>query len=514
MRKNLLHALALSIPILFFFAGYLFNHSNELRPTGFIQYDNVSYVAYGKQYIDADKFQLQYSNPFNDHNNYQPIYFQTQTLLFALLLKLGVPPGWILIPFTIICSIICMALIIRIYDHIMPDKRFRTFNTWLFAWGGGLLTIGGFIALRLFNEDNLDPEGGWWGLSFGRALFFSCEAYYHALFLGCIYSILKRRWISAVILMLLLSISHPFTGLELAAIVTAWCVFEFLFKRNEMPLWFGLASVLILGFHVYYYLIYLEQFPDHQSVSEQYTLRWRLGIYRIIPAYCIVGALTIITFYKKSWKEFLKIRSNRIFLSWFVMAFLLSNHEIFMTARQPIHFTRGYIWTSLFLLGLPALQMLNEYLKKKGGYIALTLFAFVFLFDNLFWIAGISLSKPKGFSTAYITKEHRDVFRHLDSSSTNQTLIISRDNTMAYLSAVFTKAYPWYSHPYTTPFAEKKLQIQNNFFEKGIFDTGWLNRDIRFVLQKKDSIALSTLHKMNAVKETETPGYLVYRYRP
>ena len=521
MRKNVLHAFALSIPMFVFFAGYLFNHSEELQPTGFIQYDNVSYVAYAKQYVDANDLQLQYSNPFNDHNEYRPIYFQTQTLFFAFVLKLGVPPGWILIPFTIICSLICLVLLIRIYDHIMPDRNFRTLNLWLFAWGGGLLAFAGIVAhFVLGREGNvlddiflIDPEKGWWGLSFGRSLFFSCEAYYHAIFLGCIYSIIKTKWLWAAVLLFMLSISHPFTGLELSAIVAAWCVFEFFFRRKEMPLWFGIVAMAVLGFHLYYYLVYLEQYPDHKSVSEQYTLKWRLGIYRIIPAYCIVGILAAVSVYKKTWKGFLEIRSNRIFLCWFIVAFLLANHEVFMTARQPIHFTRGYVWTSLFLLGLPALQLFNNYLKKKAGTVALAFFVFVFLFDNFIWISEISLSRATSSSTAYITKEQKTIFEKLDSSS-SQTLIVSSDHTMAYLSSVYTRAYPWYSHPYTTPFAKSKLEIQNRFFDRGIFDSSWIKRDIRFILQKTDTVARATLTKLNAVKQFESSQYQIYRYNP
>lgn len=515
MRKYFLPAIALSLPMLVFFAGYIFYHAEDIQPTGFIQYDNVSYVAYGKQYNDADEFHLQYSNPFNENNNYKPIYFQPQSLFFALLMKAGVPPGWILIPFSILCSLICFLLILRIYDFLVPEKKFRTLNTWFFAWGGGLLTIAGFFTYYVLSrQENIDPENGWWGLSLGRSLFFSCEAYYHALFLGCIYFLLKRKWIISIVLILLLSLSHPFTGLELAAIVSAWCIFEFFFNRKEIPVWFALASIGIVCFHLYYYLVYLPQFSDHQSVNEQYTLRWRLGIYRILPAYCIVGVFAVASIYKASLKKFLQVRSNRIFLGWFLIAFLLSNHEVFMKARQPIHFTRGYVWTGLFLLGLPALQSFNQYVKSRFKITGLVIFSCIFLLDNFIWITASSFSKANTPSVSYITREQKNIFKILDSVSTNQTLIISNDNIMAYLSTVYTKAYPWHSHIYTTPFAQKKLEIQNLFFKKGIFDTAWTRRDVNFILQRNDSIAANTLEKINAKRISETNHYLIYHYKP
>lgn len=78
--RNWLLALLLTAPMLIFFLGYLFNHSKDLEPTGFIQYDNVSYVAYARQYLDSDKTSIFYSNPFNESDDHKPIYFQTQTL--------------------------------------------------------------------------------------------------------------------------------------------------------------------------------------------------------------------------------------------------------------------------------------------------------------------------------------------------------------------------------------------------------------------------------------------------
>ena len=203
-RRNWLFALVLTTPMIIFFAAYLFNHAESIKPTGFIQYDNISYIAYAKQYLDTDRPELFYTNPFNDSENYTSIYFQTQTIFFALLLKLGVPPGWILIPFTIICSLICFRLLISIYDHIIPYKKYRSITLWLFAWGGGILTLGGFILQQVSNDPAagnifvLDPGNGWWGLNFGRSLFFSCEAYYHALFLASIYFILKQKTITYI----------------------------------------------------------------------------------------------------------------------------------------------------------------------------------------------------------------------------------------------------------------------------------------------------------------------------
>ena len=277
-RKKLKISVFLSFPILVFFLAYLSNGSG-MHPTGFIQYDNVSYVAYAKQYLDADKFHIQYSNPFNDRE-FSPIYVQPQTILFAMLLKAGIPPGFLLIPFTIVCSILCFYVIIGICEILWPQSLNERLHLWLLAWGGGLLVLAGIVAhFYLQNGGSLfknifilDPEYGWWGLNFGRSLFFTCEAYYHLLFLSCIYFLLREKWIYALLFALLLSLSHPFTGLELLGIVLLWVIAESILSKKRVPYWFAIALFSLLIFHLYYYLSYLTRFEDHRSVFQQYTL--------------------------------------------------------------------------------------------------------------------------------------------------------------------------------------------------------------------------------------------------
>src|SRR5687767_14824987 len=102
--KNWLFAGGLLSPMLFFFAGYLFNHHPDYAPTGLIMDDNALYLAYAKQYLDADHLQIFYSNPFNDSEAYAAIYFQTQSVILALMMKTGIAAGFTMIVFVVLFS--------------------------------------------------------------------------------------------------------------------------------------------------------------------------------------------------------------------------------------------------------------------------------------------------------------------------------------------------------------------------------------------------------------------------
>src|SRR3982751_6758927 len=142
-KKDWLLALLLTLPMVFFYTKHYVNHVNSIHATGFIAYDNVSYIAYAKEYLDQDHFHLLYSNPLNDSGNYPKIYFQTQNLFFAVMLSLGMSPGFVLILFNLLCTLLSFRVAIAIYDHLVKEKKNRKLFISFFCWGGGLLALAG-----------------------------------------------------------------------------------------------------------------------------------------------------------------------------------------------------------------------------------------------------------------------------------------------------------------------------------------------------------------------------------
>lgn len=173
--------------------------------------------------------------------------------------------------------------------------------------------------------------------------------------------------------------------------------------------------------------------------------------------------------------------SVRMIVAWWAVVTLLENHELFIQPIQPLHFTRGYAWAALFLLGLPILHQLYENaLAGKRKLMFWILIALLFS-DNALWIVNNIRFPGTTVSTSYITKEQRKVLDVLNQVSSNNTLLLSNDELLSYLTSVYTDAYPLYSHPFTTPFAQRKRDQLQRFLLTGETEISWHNKDLIFL---------------------------------
>src|SRR5262249_11331626 len=100
---------------------------------------------------------------------------------------------------------------------------------------------------------------------------------------------------------------------------------------------------------------FLESFEQHRAVRETWSLGWTLRLPTLLLGYGPVGLLAAC----RLWRDRRRLdEAAGFFVVCFAVSFLLANHEWFLPPRQPLHFTRGYLWMPLCLLALPLLQRL------------------------------------------------------------------------------------------------------------------------------------------------------------
>ena len=527
-------ALVLLVPVLVLYAIHAIGVPDGKGPTGFIYIDMAIYMAKAREYFD-DGARWAYANPSDSGYGGPRIYFQPWSLALGGLHKLtDWDVGAIALIFWFVSALGCAYVALRLYeDRVGLEGWPEKLGLLVFFWGGGILAASGILVSVLQHGGleihrlegassfraqvfRFDPAEGWWFLNFGRNLVFPTEAFYHLLFFACIRSILSRRFAPASLWAALTVASSPFTGIELTAILWSWLVVEVFFLENREHLvpFFLATNVILIGL-VAYYIGFLNLYPEHRIVARQMSLDWGIEARHFVPAYALVGALALwgMRNLRSAATTFAR-PSNRLFFVWFLVAFALANHEFAIEPRQPIHFTRGYIWTSLFFLGLPAMLALFRRLSamKLGpvGPAFLGAVVALFLADNLVWFGGhvASWAKRQEVVGLRMPPEQREIYGFLSRPEQRHHILLCNDWIESYLATAYTPLRSWASHYLETPgFSDRQRELRE-FFEKGVFQEEWKTHPI-LVLVRRPEIETSRVcdpawaarHKLELVFE-------------
>jgi hypothetical protein len=504
-------SIVLALPLIVFLIHRYTAHAPGLIPTGFIQDDDVVYVSNARQHLEA-KPSITYSNPFSAPSS-PSVYSQPYNFLLAFFLYLKIQPGLVLSLFGLVSAIACIFFLLKLVNHLYPHLPNKNIIFLLLVWGGGVTSLAGLIANQTILKGSypgfwegmymIDPGNGWWGMNFGRILIISMEAFYHLLFIAGVLLIINHRWVFSLLVSFLLCWSHPFTGVEYLSIICGWLFFEKIFCKNKtIPWWVFGAFYFLLALHLFYYLFFLNQYPEHKKLQEVFSVNWGYSFRVFIPAYLLVGLLAGYTLYLQKVKTAFGKESQRLFFAWAVIAFLLSNHEWFIKPIQPIHFTRGYVWLGLFLFAIPGLIEILEKIRAK--LVVLTIFILVFLSDNILWYVNIFRSYAKDETIGYISKETQEILDWLKLHTTTHTLLVSNEYMVSYMSNAYTAAYSWTGHLYNTPgFALKRKQALE-FLKTGISPDEWKERQVLIIVNKKLTNApIATALKKDRLFENE-----------
>jgi xanthosine utilization system XapX-like protein len=463
--------------------------------TGFIHHDQPSYVATARDYFD-EGFHLLARNRYAGYDTPR-IYFQPQLFLVGCFLQLGLDPGLTWAIASMVGVLFAAFVAVRFYREVVgwrgPAEKLGLV---CFFWGGGIFVLIGLVHAAIVGRFNaftilqFDPGIGWWMLNFGRNLVYGpTEAYYHGLVLLCLLCLVVRRYAAAIALAILLSLSHPWTGLETSVLVAAYFVVERLYgDRGVKPTHIAI-SVALPCLHVGYYLLFLNQFADHRALFGQWQ---QLGVVRnwlypastFVPALFLVGLLALARLWR--WpgvRQVIEDRRNRLFILAFLVVFGFTQHYRVMEPIQPIHFAHGYDWIALFFLGAPLLvTVLDRLLKVRPRWLAMLAvcgLVGLFLSDNLLWFA--TFVKPNVSEAVIIAKEQKEVLQWLNPRAVPREMVVTADPTVAYLIDTYTPIRSWAAFPPSTPdFDARNLEIQQAF-QSGVILPAWQNMHVFYV---------------------------------
>lgn len=519
-KKTTIYAALFTLPVLLFLLHQYFYTAAGLWPTGITVNENVLYLSYAKQYSDQGAFSLFYANPFDGDPESPRIYFQPVMLLLSGILRLGADPGLTFSIFGLLMAFGCIYTGLRIIQLLLKKEDSIFLPGLLFTWGGGLLALTGYAAWQLLpgyaaanwqDATHLaDPAWGWWGLNWGRNLFIPLEAFYHLLFLLAICFLLTKRWKSGLLTAILLSLSHPFTGIEYLLIMNGWLLLEKIVYRNKtIPAWYMTGHLLITLFHVWYYLIWLNRFPEHRQLFNQYSASWTYSLWIAVPAYLLAGLLAMAGILKNKTQAGTALPVQRLFICWAIISFLLSKHEWFIRPMQPLHFTRGYTWAALFLAALPFISWLQHDWKNKWQKPLLTALIVLLLADNSIWTYTLLRDKNTGESESHLKAETRELLMFLQKTARPDDLLTGNAPLVLYTANVYSSANAWISHPYNTPDIGTRRKKMEQFLASGQPLPEWKNRRILIVLDKENKKSSPIKPELLQKKIFENPRYIL-----
>lgn len=506
-------SLALLLPVLVLYASeYLRGDGRAF--TGFIQYDQPYYMANARKFFDGG-FHFLYGNPFSPDPQTPAIYFQIHLLVLGLVQKItGCDPGLLYVIFGFFSALVCMRVAVALYEQVAGlSTRAQWSGLVLFIWGGGVLALTGLV-FHLLQRTNFqttltdlfcfDPAQGWWFLNLGRNLVYPTEAYYHALSFGAILMAMRNNFRAALWLAFILSLSHPFTGLQFLLILLAWSGLEMgLLGNRSIPFMFPGLLLCLLFFHLVYNVFLLNLFPEHRALFVQWSLAWSEPASAVIAGDLLVGYFAYRAM--RNWKlatELLSHPANRLLLTWFVVSFVLVHHDLLIQSRQPLHFSRGYTWIPLFLLGVqPLLRMLENGFNLKSRLLrasALSLIFLIGLSDNLAWFGlhsamalaprfGITWLRPDGYSLNSSDRQLLGWLNQRPGPHTELLIAPQSDSSLVYLAVAYTDYRGWYTHFLLTPFANQRQRELDDFFQKGLVPFGWRGKTLLLIAPRNDS---------------------------
>lgn len=431
------------------------------RPTGFLIFDSAYYCANAREIFERGNG-LAYCNPFDPDPAAPVIYWHWLPWLIGVGTKvLGVDPGFMFCLAGAIGGFACAFFTFRLVEAILPESRALVPCYLLVMWGGGLLVVSAVATNLVHGRPPLyfllqnDPFNGWWFLNWGRNLVLPTEAVYHALVAAAWLAAVQNRPWPAVGAVAALAATHPFSGIQHLLVLGAWLVWRAIAcRRFEWP---AVVHLGVMAAFLGYYFGYLPRFPQHVAIHSRWSLHWVLDLGPMVAAGAPVFALAA----ARCWRDRHAWRPEMTF---FVIAacvsLALAKHELLMPARQPLHFTRGYTWLPLCLLGLPLLEQwlsraVAAPIRPGRRALAAAFFAGAIL-DNATFIFREWNQHPTRRSDCHVTGAMADAFAFLDQTGQTGTVLALNPESDTwtdynYLAATYTSLTPLIGHPHLTP---------------------------------------------------------------
>ncbi len=215
-----------------------------------------------------------------------------------------------------------------------------------------------------------------------------------------------------------------------------------------------------------YYKVWLPTFPSHAELQDVWELNWSVSWTTAFLAYVPVLVACCVHLRRRLRSGTLTVVEQFLCCA-LVVAIGLAFHDRIIKPVQPLHFTRGYVWMPLFLIGLPViLQTVSAVLNpgRRRYSFATLLFVLICAFDNLVFSAvhiQRQLAQQDGF---HLDTDERALLASIHNLPDDSPVVMTSSATLNYLIPTYANARPWLGHHFNTPQFPERMATWNKCF--------------------------------------------------
>jgi hypothetical protein len=406
-------AVTLGVPLLLLAALELvhFDVAPGEKFTGYLRHDLLYYSANAREVFENGNGLL-YGDPFSASFETPRVFSHLQLLMLGWAWRVtGVDMPVLWQAAQLISGVAMFAALYALLGCFFRGRKL-VYAFLVAALGGGATallatyrTLLGSDSLSLtqhFERLVSGPAGPAWTPNVFQNALFTTEAFYHALAFATFAAALRGRHGLALLGLFLVWWSHPFTGLEVTAIVGAFAALEFAIGRERRMFFFASGVAVIGGLFLAYYMLLL---PSWSPEAAEILVRWRRAalVFRLVEAPLMWGifllGLGFALLPKIPVLDLPGEASDRFLVIWLLVVGALLLHDMVLPGGvypyQPIHFSHGYFFLPLAILTLRGGAWMLRSWPARSRAIAAAAFLLFVSFDNVLFTAFAATTEQK-----------------------------------------------------------------------------------------------------------------------
>jgi hypothetical protein len=379
--------------------------------SGYLRHDLLYYSANAREVFESGNGLL-YGDPFSASFETPRVFSHLQLLMLGWVWRVtGVEIPVVWQAFQLLAGMGMFAALYALICCFFRGPQ-RVYAYLVTALGGGATALAALYRTLgdadshslLWHFERLvsGPAGPAWTPNVFQNGLFTTEAFYHALAFATFAATLRGRHGPALLGVFLVWWSHPFTGLEVSAIVGGFAALELALSRDRRMLLFAAGIAAIGGAFLAYYMLLL---PSWSPEASEILVRWRRAalVFRLAEAPLMwgvfLGGLLFALTPKLPVLNLPGEASDRFLVIWLVVVGALLLHDVVLPAGvypyQPIHFSHGYFFLPLAILTLRGgLWMTREWAGRSRALAGAVFLVFV-SFDNVMFTAFAATTDQK-----------------------------------------------------------------------------------------------------------------------